>query len=64
MKEVLVMCLPAKRPAEDSAADFTARQYAMWDAGLKLPTQTQDDRARCFCAGVRIHLLAAHKGDT
>jgi len=41
----------------------------MWDAGLTLPTQTQDDRARCFCgaeinnAGIRAHILAAHKGD-
>jgi hypothetical protein len=27
----------------------TAWKYAMWDAGCKLPTQTADGRARCFC---------------
>jgi hypothetical protein len=27
----------------------TAWKYAMWEAKLKLPTQTVDGRARCFC---------------
>jgi hypothetical protein len=38
----------------------------MWDAGCKLPTQTADGRARCFC-GAKIditsmdqHIYAAH----
>jgi hypothetical protein len=29
--------------------DWTAWKYAMWDAGMKMPTQTQDGTARCFC---------------
>jgi hypothetical protein len=39
----------------------------MWDAGLKMPTQTQDGSARCFCgatitiASVESHVRAAHK---
>jgi hypothetical protein len=44
----------------------TAWKYAMWDAGCKLPTQTADGRARCFC-GAEIditsmdpHIYAAH----
>jgi hypothetical protein len=49
------------------ARDFTAWKYAMWDAGLKMPTQTRDGRARCFCgaeinnATIRSHILAAHR---
>ena len=27
----------------------TAWKYAMWDAGMKMPTQTVDGRTRCFC---------------
>jgi hypothetical protein len=44
----------------------TAWKYAMWDAGCKLPTQTADGRARCFCgaainlADVDEHIYAAH----
>jgi hypothetical protein len=56
-------------------ADFTewrrqrawdAWKQAMWDAGLKLPTQVADGRSRCFCgaeigiADVEQHVLAAH----
>jgi len=44
----------------------TAWKYAMWDAGCKLPTQTADGRARCFCGAVigiadmDEHIYAAH----
>jgi hypothetical protein len=40
----------------------------MWDAGMKMPTQTPDGIARCFCgatidiAGVEQHVRAAHRG--
>jgi hypothetical protein len=41
-------------------------KQAMWDAGLKLPTQVADGRSTCFCgaaigiADVEQHVLAAH----
>ena len=56
-------------------ADFTeyrrqrvmdAWKHAMWEAGLKLPTQVAAARSRCFCgveigiADVEQHVLAAH----
>jgi len=28
---------------------WTAWKYAMWDAGMKMPTQMPDLRSRCFC---------------
>ena len=46
--------------------DWTAWKYAMWDAGMKLPTQLPDGRARCFCgtpidiSGTAQHVYAAH----
>jgi hypothetical protein len=46
--------------------DATAWKYAMWDAGLKLPTQLPTGRSRCYCgasidvAGVPDHVRAAH----
>jgi hypothetical protein len=65
----------ASRTEEDFAAwrydrDLTAWMYAMRDAGLKLPTQTQDGFARCFCgadvnnADIRSHILASHKRES
>jgi hypothetical protein len=39
----------------------------MWDTGMKMPTQTQDGTARCFCgatitiASVESHVRDAHK---
>jgi hypothetical protein len=48
-------------------AAFTAWKYAMWEAGCKMPTQTADDRSRCFCgaeittATASAHIIAAHK---
>jgi hypothetical protein len=45
----------------------TAWMYAMWDARCKLPTQTADGRARCFCgaeigiANMDQHIYAAHR---
>jgi hypothetical protein len=62
----------AKRTEADYQAwrdnrDLTAWRYAMWDAGMKMPTQTQDGTARCFCgatitiASVESHVRAAHK---
>jgi hypothetical protein len=48
--------------------DFTAWKYRMQEKGLKLPTQTKNDLARCFC-GVEItnrsldaHIRAFHRG--
>ena len=45
----------------------TAWKYAMWDAGLKLPTQIPSGRARCFCgtpisigSGMEQHIYTAH----
>ena len=46
--------------------DSTAWKYAMWDAGMKLPTQLSTGRSRCYCgalidiAGVGEHVSAAH----
>ena len=41
--------------------DWHAWKYAMWDACLRLPTQTADGRARCFCgAGIDIASLHGH----
>jgi hypothetical protein len=43
-----------------------AWKHAMWDAGLKLPTQVADGRSRCFCGAaieienVEHHVYAAH----
>jgi hypothetical protein len=48
------------------ASAWTAWKYAMWDAGLKLPTQSPDQHARCLCgapidiAGMAPHVYAAH----
>jgi hypothetical protein len=48
--------------------DHTAWKHAMWDAGMKMPTQTPDGIARCFrgatidIAGVEQHVRAAHRG--
>ncbi|MBR1157442.1 hypothetical protein [Bradyrhizobium sp. JYMT SZCCT0428] len=45
---------------------WTAWKYAMYDAGLPLPTQSTSGQARCFCgaavnnAGVHRHILEAH----
>ena len=62
----------AKRTEADYQAwrdnrDLTAWRYAMWDTGMKMPTQTQDGTARCFCgatitiASVESHVRDAHK---
>lgn len=46
---------------------FRAWKHAMWDAALPLPTQTRDNRARCFCgamlwnAEVPAHVDAVHR---
>src|ERR1700747_161410 len=45
---------------------FDAWKHQMWDAGLKLPTQTEDGRSTCFCgaeigiADVESHVYATH----
>jgi hypothetical protein len=47
--------------------DFTAWKYAMWDAGLKMPTQLPTGRSKCFCGadltirGVPDHVRVAHR---
>jgi hypothetical protein len=46
--------------------DATAWKYAMWDAGMKMPTQLPSGRSRCYCgasidiAGVSEHVRSAH----
>jgi hypothetical protein len=46
--------------------DSTAWKYAMWDAGLKMPTQLPSGRSKCFCgadltiSGVPDHVRSAH----
>ena len=62
----------AKRSAADYEAwrddrDWRAWKFAMWDMGMKIPTQTRDGTARCFCgatitiSSVVGHVRAAHK---
>jgi hypothetical protein len=46
--------------------DSTAWKYAMWDGGLKMPTQLPSGRSKCFCgadltiSGVPDHVRSAH----
>jgi hypothetical protein len=46
--------------------DFTTWKYAMWDSGMRMPTQMSSGRSRCFCGapidimGVGAHVLNAH----
>jgi hypothetical protein len=48
--------------------DFAAWKHRMWAEKLQLPTQTPEDRSRCFCgaeitnAGIAGHVRAAHRG--
>jgi hypothetical protein len=50
--------------------DWAAWKNAMWDAGLKLPTQLRDGRARGCCGtpidipGTAQHIFAAHMSRT
>ncbi|WP_028164159.1 hypothetical protein [Bradyrhizobium elkanii] len=45
---------------------FTAWKHAMWEAGMKLPTQTTSGVSRCFCgatidiAGTEAHVYSEH----
>jgi hypothetical protein len=39
---------------------WTAWKYAMHDAGLPLPTQSSNGRARCFC-GATIDIAVTHQ---
>jgi hypothetical protein len=47
--------------------DSTAWKYAMWDRGLKMPTQLSTGHSKCFCgadltiSGVPDHIRAAHR---
>jgi hypothetical protein len=47
--------------------DFTAWKYRMHDEHLKLPTQTKNDRCRCFCGAeisnrsIDAHIQQAHR---
>jgi hypothetical protein len=61
----------ARRTAADYQAsrddrDWTSWKYAMWDVGLKMPTQTPDGAERCFCGaiidagGVQDHVRTTH----
>lgn len=48
--------------------DSTAWKYRMWDEKLLLPTQTREDRSRCFCgaeitnASIPEHVRTVHHG--
>lgn len=48
--------------------DATAWKYRMWGEKILLPTQTQDDRSRCFCGteitnrSIPDHVRTAHRG--
>ena len=52
------------------ARAWTAWKQTMWETGHKLPTQTQEGRARCFCgaeidiASMDGHVRAAHMIET
>ena len=52
------------------ARAWTAWKQTMWKTGRKLPTQTQEGRARCFCgaeidiASMDGHVTAAHMTET
>jgi hypothetical protein len=63
--------LPTQTEADFQAwrdeRDSTAWKYAMWDAGMRMPTQMPSGRSRCFCGaeidirGVEDHVRAAHR---
>jgi hypothetical protein len=65
-REYLPGCTEADFTAFRRQHAFTAWKYAMWDAGLKMPTQMPDRRSRCFCGtpidmpGAAQHVYAAH----
>jgi hypothetical protein len=48
--------------------DWIAWKYRMQEKGLKLPTQTKNDLARCFCGveitnrSLDVHIRAFHRG--
>jgi hypothetical protein len=64
--------LPTRTEADFQAwrqhRDWTAWKYAMWGAGMKMPTQRPDGTSRCFCGaeidirGVEQHVRDAHQG--
>jgi hypothetical protein len=48
--------------------DWTAWKYRMHEKGLKLPTETKNDLARCFCgveitnSSMKVHIKTFHRG--
>ena len=46
--------------------DATAWKYAMWDSGMRMPTQQPSGRSQCFCGApidiqsVNAHIRSAH----
>jgi len=64
-RDYLPNCTEADFTAFRRHRAMTVRKCAMWDAGLKLPTQLPDG-ARCFCGtpidipGTAQHVYAAH----
>jgi hypothetical protein len=50
--------------------DWTAGKYAMHAAAMKLPTQSTDGRARCFCGAEIVtgttarHVIEHHRNAT
>jgi hypothetical protein len=50
--------------------DATAWKYAMWDSGMRMPTQLPSGRSQCFCGApidiqsVNAHIRSAHSAPT
>jgi hypothetical protein len=68
-KDYLPRCTEADFLEYRRQRAWTAWKYAMYDAGLPVPTQSSNGRARCFCgatidiAGTYPHVREAHMTD-
>jgi hypothetical protein len=65
-RDYLLRCTDADFAEHRYQRAAAAWKYSMWDAGCRMPTQTVDDRSRCFC-GAQItakstsdHIRARH----
>ncbi len=65
-QDYLPCCSPDDFDAWHYQQAATAWKYRMWDTGCRIPTQTVDDRSRCFCgveistASIGDHIIARH----
>jgi hypothetical protein len=60
-RDYLPKCTDAHFDGYRRQRAWTSWKYAMLDAGLRLPTQSPDQRARCLCgAPIDISSMAAH----